>query len=163
MAVLVGMYPENAVSNKLPPYQANDKWFYQPFHEQNNTLNPFTSTESIESDLFEEDEIDQFMEGTTSVSAFGEEIEILPAPEGLLSRSVLNDRPETTETIDPTVNIPGTSQKIYKSKLINMLNQDPKLSKDGLTRVRYVYNYPSSCFICICWDHFWGRLYCKTK
>ena len=143
MAAKVGMSPPDIIIDKMPPFSDDDplskeKWFYQPFHEMKNTLNPATSFDAMEKNLFERDEIDVTMEGTTSVTAFGEEIEVLPSPESFISSSPLNDdensQTELKQKVEPTVSIPGTDKQIYKSKLVNMLNQDPKLSKNRLTR-----------------------------
>ena len=154
MAAEVGMCPVpiDEISERMPPFQQDDRlskdiWFYQPFHDHKNSLNPSNTVESME-DLFQNDLIDENMnQCSTPVSAFGEEIEVLPSPQSLLLSTVLSGNLDTPDSsadtansdktiIDPAVNIPGSNKKIYKSKLVNMPNDDPKLSDDRLTRVR---------------------------
>ena len=148
MAAKVGICPKDSITEDLPPFTDDDicsksLWFYQPFHFKGNTLEP--SSVIPEDVIDEEDDVDFSV--ITKTIAFGEEIEMLPSAEPFKNCVALNadenndenDQPETGEVvqkISPTVTIPGTGKSIYKSKLVNMLNEDPKLSKDRLTRVR---------------------------
>ena len=139
MASRVGMKPDDDLPNDFPPFDDDHPcssaiWFYKPFHFPKNTLNP---SEKLSDDIYEEDDADSL--NISTLTAFGEEIDCLPSAESLNNCEALNppDAPVIESSkISPTVTIPETAKVIYKSKLVSMLNEDPKLSKDRLTRVR---------------------------
>ena len=57
--------------------------------------------------------------------------------------NVLPDEPIEKDKISPTVNVPGYGVQ-YKSTIVRLLNENPKLSNDRLVRVRQNTNQTSS-------------------
>ena len=140
MAVEVGMCQKDYVVSDIVflPFSPGDKyssalWFYQPFSNLRPSLD-------LDVQLIADDDVgdnaDNLETTPPTFSAFGESIVELPDADALNNCEVILDHNAIASNVSPTVNIPGCGKVIYKSKLIQMLNEDPKMSKDRLTRVR---------------------------
>ena len=143
LAYRVGMCPANYNPDndeRFPPFDDDDDdddgdgrrfdWFFQPASYRENILCP---SKPIPETLFAFDGDDTDEDNMNAVSV--EDDESLPDPRALNECTALHEI-ETEGQFTPTVQVPETTKTIYKSKLVQMLNDDPKLSNDRLTRVR---------------------------
>ena len=114
------------INETMPPFEKDDPvskdiWLYQPFHDPKNTLHPSASIETMD-DLFQNDTIDESMDGTTSISAFCEDIEVLPSPESMLSSTALCD------------NLTDQNQSTDREKIDRLLQSQERIVRRSTSR-----------------------------
>ena len=150
----VGIQPDDDDNNN-----EDGHWFHIPFDHGDVDLDLMASDEDVERAL---NESESFSSTTDLQQSDGSQrpnndairsdvssdaSDHLPDDEYQQLQHVLNDALEESENsvsqptamtatkISPTLNVPGHGQQ-YKSTLVKLLNENPKLSHDRLTRVR---------------------------
>ncbi|XP_066915177.1 uncharacterized protein [Clytia hemisphaerica] len=158
LAISVGMSPasSNRIDSVLPFTKENDDaWFFNPFHFKGNTFQDLSSFPTDGADPLDVDfemlSKDADSDGTNETEDVSNQ-EYLPNSEAL--RNVMLSQDAEAEVLEPPqhqenqneevaeattprissqVTIPNSNGKlIYKSTLIQLLNDDPKLSHDSL-------------------------------
>ncbi|XP_066932924.1 uncharacterized protein [Clytia hemisphaerica] len=150
LAISVGMKPsKDYQSNLFPPYEVEnaDHWFFDPLsafkktdiEEEYGDEDDDETGETDETAIDDETDVDFSVQ---QVEAFGENIEVLPAASAINHLDILGEGSEDTTTKKvPKVIIPDSKKEIYKATLVQLMNDDPKLSHDRLQRVRQRNEY----------------------